>query len=105
VNVLNDRIFDLSNKENNEKKKETLKKEAKSVLTKKLDSADYSSFPNHLNPNRSIHLAEFDTNTSAIVVKDESKSSKATATPSNINRITTPKTPSSSIRQRQCTQQ
>jgi hypothetical protein len=107
VNVLNDRIFDLTNKENESKK------ETKSVRsTKKLDSTDYSSPSKNLNPNRSIHLADFDTNTSAIVgkastahIEDESTSSKATTTPNNINRITAPETPSSSIRQRQCAQQ
>ena len=99
MNVLNDRIFDLTNKENESKK------ETKSVRsTKKLDSTDYSSPSKNQNPNRSIHLADLDTNSLAID-EDESTNSKVTTTPNNINRITAPETPSSSIRQQQCAQQ
>ena len=64
MNVLNDRIFKLVNKENNE-----TKKEGKNIITKKHELADYSWSPKHLNQNRSIHLSDFDTNTPIIVDK------------------------------------
>jgi hypothetical protein len=115
IEMLNKQIIEISNKENTSANDSLYLQATKNLFQKKL--LDSSPMPVGVAgvvqaaANKSTHLADFDLNSSASILVPKSTNPESvneqSGTPnSNANKTTTtPATPSSSLRQRQCAQQ